>query len=88
MICPKCAGRGLIKINYESGEPFDVAMCDCRAGEVWRDGGYQLVREREPWIPSSAVIAWLEDFSDEPNVKPVDGRDYLQAGQTLARAKL
>jgi hypothetical protein len=87
MTCSQCNDRGLVKICYQSGEPFDVAMCRCRAGQPWRDGGALLVRAQEPWIPETAVIAWLEDFNDEPVPEPVT-RDYLQVGQTQPRAKL
>lgn len=34
--CPTCDGRGAVKVNYHSGEPFDVGICSCQAGIYWR----------------------------------------------------
>lgn len=35
-ICPQCAGRGAVKVNYRSGHPFDIGLCDCSAGAILR----------------------------------------------------
>lgn len=43
-VCPRCENRGLVAIHYHTGEPFDVAICACRAAAVFRIGGELLVR--------------------------------------------
>jgi hypothetical protein len=63
-----CGGKGLLKIQYQSGEPFDIAICACPRGQrlrVWHmrhPDWIQTVWQLEP----DHRIAWLEDFTDEP----------------------
>jgi hypothetical protein len=62
-ICPRCGGRGLIRIDYRTGEPFDIAICDCAAGEGFRVAGERLVRLRLQLTPEQQV-GWIEDFNE------------------------
>jgi|SRR5215831_3758140 len=63
--CPHCGGFGVIRVNYRSGEPFDIAMCRCRAGQWYRRGGPGMVRERIDGVGPNTRIAWLEDFEGD-----------------------
>ena len=35
--CHRCADRGAVKVEYESGEPFDLGICWCAVGERLRE---------------------------------------------------
>jgi hypothetical protein len=61
--CDQCGGRGLIRICYESGEQFDIAICDCTNGQSYRGTGEACVRLRLGLAPEHR-IGWLEDFED------------------------
>ena len=63
--CDRCGGFGVIRINYRSGEPFDIAMCTCRAGQWYRRAGPGMVRERIDGVGPATRIAWLEDFEGD-----------------------
>lgn len=68
--CARCGDRGLIRINYLHGlvsresEPFDVAICDCRAGQWYRRAGAEAVRRQLQLTPANQV-ALIEDVDDE-----------------------
>lgn len=80
MNCPKCADKGLIRVAYESGEPFDVAICTCRHGRVWRQGGEALVRQRMN-LTAEHQVSYLEHVEDEP-AAPTAEPDFIAAGRT------
>jgi hypothetical protein len=84
--CPKCASRGLIRVQYRSGEVFDVAICDCPAGQFWRHEGADRTRRRLR-LPRVHQIALVETFEGEsgPQMDPID---FVAAGKTAKRAKL
>jgi hypothetical protein len=58
--CQHCQGTGLIRICYQSGELFDVAICACRAGTFYRHVGEGVVR-RDLGLLASQQVAYLED---------------------------
>jgi hypothetical protein len=62
--CARCGGRGLVRVDYETGEPFDLAICRCEAGKAYRRGGAALVRMRFE-LYDSHYVAPIEDFEGE-----------------------
>jgi hypothetical protein len=42
--CEACADQGLIRVAYRDGEPFDLAVCTCRAGQWFRRAGEGFIR--------------------------------------------
>ncbi len=77
-MCSLCADKGLIRVNYEDGNPFDIAICRCRNGQFFRVSGPDFVRLH--WLPTLTEanrIAWLEDFDDvgEPSAPALDVTD-------------
>jgi len=58
--CPQCADRGLIRVNYHSGEASDLALCDCRAGQWWRTVGDEYVRKAHPWADQVDTVEAFE----------------------------
>lgn len=70
--CRKCGNRGLIAVRYRDHSPWDIAVCDCPAGQVYRKHP-GFVRARNPWVTAEHQVAWLEQFV-EP--KPVAGEVY------------
>lgn len=87
MKCRVCQDAGLLKISYHSEEPYDVAMCTCRAGLWYRAGGEALVRMCNPWTISHR-IAWLEDFEDDATPQSIVLGDFKDAGKVRKGAKL
>lgn len=63
--CVACAGRGLIAVRYHDGSPFDVAICDCKAGRWWRDVGELVVRSALHLEDPANRVAYVEDFAGE-----------------------
>lgn len=59
--CIQCGGAGVIQVAYRNGAPFDIALCDCRAGRWYRAIGPEFVRNRLH-LASEHRIALLEDF--------------------------
>lgn len=59
--CRKCAGRGLIAVKYHSGEPYDVAICDCADGKFFERAGEGLIRHTLS-LTNDHRVAFLEDF--------------------------
>jgi hypothetical protein len=68
LVCPSCRGRGLIKITYRSGEPFDVAICGCLGGLAYRQADPNLIRWQLK-LSEDARIAYLEDFEDSEKLE-------------------
>jgi hypothetical protein len=62
--CAACGGQGAIRIAYGSGEPFDVALCTCAAGEWCRQAGEAFVRTRLQLGPEHRV-ADLDAFDED-----------------------
>ena len=89
--CP-CDGHGLVKIAYKTGEPFDVAICDCASGQRlrWRHETHPEWLRRAFRLEAETRIAWLEDFEDAPHPPKNTGelRDFLEAGKVGKRARL
>jgi hypothetical protein len=61
--CERCGGRGLLRVAYESGEPFDIAVCTCGVGGIYRKNGPALIRARLALSPDHEVV-YLEDVED------------------------
>ena len=72
MTCAMCAGRGLVRIAYRSGEPFDIAICKCWQGHVFRAGGPELVRAHLGLSAETRVELWEEFEEEPPALAPVD----------------
>lgn len=83
-MCPHCQDKGLIRVAYESGEPFDLAICDCRKGRIYRAMGEAVIRDRMQVGPEHQ-IADRERFEGESVQAPAT--DYLTVGKTK-KAKL
>lgn len=62
--CTRCANRGLIAVRYESGDAFDVAICDCEQGCIWRKFGADVVRARLRLSSPDHRVAYVEDFAE------------------------
>jgi hypothetical protein len=62
--CAQCRDAGLVRINYRSGEPSDIAICTCRAGQFFRDTGEDAVRNNLH-LAAEHRVAYLEDFDEE-----------------------
>lgn len=86
MICTYCGDRGLIRVAYHTGEPFDVAICDCRIGQPYRMGGEALVRARLA-LDATHRVSTRDAFDDEApaQASPVN---YLESAKRLPKAKL
>lgn len=85
MTCPLCQDKGLIRVAYESGEPFDLAICDCRKGRIYRAMGEAVIRDRLDLHDPQHQIADRERFEGESVQAPQT--DYLTVGKTK-KAKL
>lgn len=66
-VCRHCQDKGLLRIHYRSGEPFDVALCHCDRGRKYRRW---LPASLRAWLglPDAHRIGRLEDFEDRPEV--------------------
>jgi hypothetical protein len=82
-MCAQCGDKGLLRVMYESGEPFDVAFCPCPLGRRWRKGGVELVRMRLS-VGEEHHVGELSDFDEEVLVAP----DVTAAGRKPQKAKL
>lgn len=84
MTCRLCGGRGAIRVQYESGEPFDLALCSCSLGLNFRKFSDGFLRDAFHLAPDHR-IGFLEHFSDEAASVP----DFTAAGrEPTPRAKL
>lgn len=63
--CTRCGGKGIIRIDYHSGECADLAICDCQAGQWFRTAGEDVTRANVGGLPPEARVANVEDFDDE-----------------------
>lgn len=63
--CTRCGDKGLIRIDYRSGEVSDLAICDCAAGQIFRTTGEDVARANVAGLPRAARVAYIEDFDDE-----------------------
>jgi hypothetical protein len=61
--CSRCGDFGLLRVAYQSGEFFDIAVCSCFAGRFYRTAGPALVYARLALDPVHRV-GYLEDFVD------------------------
>ncbi len=67
--CAQCQNHGLVRIRYKSGEPDDLALCDCRQGRWFRAGGPGLVEKHIRVLPTMR-IAPIEAFAEsDPALK-------------------
>jgi hypothetical protein len=62
--CERCRDFGLLRVAYQSGELFDIAVCSCLAGRFYRTAGPALVLARLALDPAHRV-GYLEDFNDD-----------------------
>jgi len=69
--CARCEGRGLIVVRYHTGEPFDLAICDCPRAQPFRIGGPELVAQFVTTPLGGRIrmtdenrIGYVEDFAD------------------------
>ncbi len=70
--CKRCRDQGLLRIQYRSGEAYDIAMCTCRIGEWFRKAGEHVVRTRLN-LSAQCQVGWLEDFDE---LKPIKGQVF------------
>jgi hypothetical protein len=61
--CDHCHATGLVRVCYHSGEPFDVAICDCAAGQFYRTVGEETVRTNLD-LGAEHQVAYREDFEE------------------------
>ena len=87
--CYRCENQGLIRVNYHSGEPFDLAICDCPAGLFWNRQGELFIRKLFR-LSASNQVAWVEDLDVEQQVfsSPIIDEAFIAAGKIAKRAKL
>ena len=91
--CSRCQDRGLIRVNYQSGEPFDIAICDCATGYAFREAGELVIRQKLRDLSSEHQIAYREHFDGESPARP-DPHDrgqrdkFRMAARVLKGAKL
>jgi hypothetical protein len=62
--CVLCADAGLMRVEYRSGEPFDVAICACRIGQAYRTMGETGIRLRFN-LADDHRIGDLEAFDED-----------------------
>lgn len=86
--CRRCRNKGLIRVKYQSGEPFDIAICDCQAGQFWRSLGETAIRAHFGGLPPLHQVSAWEYFDGETGTSPQPDDSFVQAGQTRKRAKL
>jgi hypothetical protein len=92
MNCPRCADRGAIRVEYHSGEPFDIALCTCSAGVFYHGvGDGRTLRQwlggpERPPLGLEHRIGWVEDFDDSPIA--TEDQDFLDAGRLNGKPKL
>jgi hypothetical protein len=92
--CP-CGGKGLIRVNYQDGTPFDLGVCTCPAGQwIRRRGpaGYAL------WAQTYGVtrdrVGPIEAFAEDGDLialgltSRVELEPFTQAGQVGKKAHL
>lgn len=89
-----CGDRGILKIQYETGEPFDIAICRCPRGlrlRVWHVKHPTFIAEAWQIDPGHHRIAYLEDFEDTVEPAPQVGAHYdaayMVAGQVEKKAR-
>ena len=87
-MCQRCSGRGLIRVDYDSGEPFDIAICRCVVGKTFRVGGEGLVRSHLHLSDEAHVVGLIEDFEDDEPGRETPIEELAQVGRTRKRAKL
>jgi hypothetical protein len=61
--CAPCHGFGAVRIHYASGEPFDIALCECHAGQVFVRLGEAVVRARFG-LSEAHRVGVIADFTD------------------------
>jgi hypothetical protein len=62
--CEWCGDKGLVRINYVSDEPFDIAICSCVESRFCRTVGPNAVRLLLK-LDDCHRVGLLEDFDDE-----------------------
>lgn len=99
MTCNRCEDKGAVRLHYHSGEPFDVAVCWCRAGVAWRQMEAKRSGVLADYFKQADRVVWLEDVaSDEdftrwgcerPSDAPdVVGVDLLRGAGRMQKAGL
>ena len=84
-MCSHCFGRGLIRVAYKSGQPFDLALCVCGTGLNLRKASDEFIRQHFGVSDAVHRIGLLEDFSDDTVWTP----DFTEAGRKpVPRPKL
>lgn len=92
MLCPKCDDRGAVRVQYRSGEPFDVGICSCEMANLYRlwlrsEPGHRLLGD---WFGLPIERIWLvEELAEgvEPSSKTTS-RDILVSAGKVDRAGL
>ena len=92
--CP-CKKKGLIKVNYHDGTPFDLGVCTCPDGQRIRQRGpnaldlyalsYGIEAERVQLIEDLAEPDEIAALGVGPSTPAVD---FMQAGKVAAKAHL
>jgi hypothetical protein len=62
--CEWCAGRGVARVGYRDGQPFDLAICGCLNGSFFRKAGPRFLQLYFR-LGDEHRIALIEEF-DEP----------------------
>jgi len=65
--CKECAGRGVFMVQYRSGEPFDIAVCACKAGRLYRalGNGVLPLLKQQLKLSDEHRIHWSEWFDGD-----------------------
>lgn len=91
MYCRDCDNRGAVRVQYRSGEPFDVGLCSCVSGVTFRGWleRYPQLIENYFKLPLERVQL-LEDLleGELPAPSETTTRDILVAAGKVDRAGL
>lgn len=76
--CNWCGGHGLVKICYRDGSAYDLAACQCKAGQWWRQAGMMRA-----WVEQHQAtpeqIGRLEEFFTEAELATTSGQQQKSA---------
>lgn len=92
MLCQKCDDRGAVRVQYRSGEPFDIGICSCEYASLFRAW---LNTRPERLVEFFKVplerIGLVEDLAGEDELEPpsrTTSRDVLVSAGKVDRAGL
>lgn len=92
MLCHRCDDRGAVRVQYRSGEPFDIGICSCSCAALFRAW---LERRPERLVEFFKVpaerIGLVEDLAGEDEIErpsSTTSRDVLVSAGKVDRAGL